>query len=253
MAIPYRRQRSRAATPTFQRFTPLTAFHGGRTARFRRLTGTNKQTSLTSVHHTRQTISFTALVNRQRMARAGLGVVLVLVVGAAAFWAGRETLQEPETVTPSADSSIVVEVVNEEVGRVITLTTTVTRPETPLAMNALQGVVTHVAEDGERGQGDVLYTVGDTPVVLVAGDTPFWRDLAEGASGDDVQQVQEMLNAQGANLTVDGDWDFAVTSAVDDWPDEHGAEVTGEFELGELVASPTLPVSVSIEVSMAWR
>lgn len=181
-----------------------------------------------------------------------LGLVGLAVVAGLAFWAGRVSLEPAEVVVQTPDASVLVEVVEQEVGQVLTLTTTVTRPSRPLAVNAVPGVVRAVAEDGEHGQGDVLYRVGGAAVILVQGETPFWRDLAEDSTGSDVRQVQQLLNAQGAELPVDGVWGSEMTEAVEEWQGELGADVTGVLPLGHLVAAPELPVSVSIDGEVAW-
>lgn len=189
---------------------------------------------------------------RSRPARLLLGALVVTLVAALAFWAGRVTLRPPDVAEQAPPSAAWVEVVEQDLGRTITLTTTVNRPSTPLALNALSGVVTSVSESSTLGQGDELYRVGDTPVLLVAGDMPFWRDLSAGARGDDVRQIQQMLNAEGASLTVDGIWSAGTTQAVRAWQREHGAPITGAISLGEVVARGDLPVEIAIDTDVAW-
>lgn len=180
------------------------------------------------------------------------GLLVLVAVAGVAFWAGRVTLRPAEVVEQSPAEATEIEVVEQELGRVITLTTTVSQPSTPLALNALTGVVTQVSASDEHGQGDVLYTVGETPVVLVEGDVPFWRELGENAEGEDVRQVQQMLTDAGADLQADGEWGSSTTRAVRAWQEERGVEVTGSFEQGSLIASPTLPVNLAIDAGVVW-
>lgn len=187
-----------------------------------------------------------------RGTRILFGVIVLTMVGGVAFWAGRVTMRPPEVTERAPDSSVVVEVVEQEIGRVLTLTTTVSRTSRPLAVNAATGVVRSVVADGEYGQGDVLYRVGGSAVTLVEGDTPFWRDLAEESEGPDVAPVQEMLNAWGAELDVDGVWGAVMTEVVEDWQEDVGAEVDGVIALGEVVAAAGLPVSLSLDHAVAW-
>lgn len=185
---------------------------------------------------------------RGRRAVAIIGVgALVAAVAAGAFWAGRTTLSPPRALEQAPDSFVEVPVVDREIGRVLTLSTTARRENAPLAVNALVGVVTQLAADGTFDAGDVLYRVGATPVVLVAGETPFWRDLGQGASGEDVAQVQRLLVAAGARLAVDGTWRAPTTAAVKAWQKARGFEPTGVFALGELVAAPTVPVTLDLD------
>lgn len=189
----------------------------------------------------------------RRAGRWLLGLAVFVAVAAAAFWAGRVTIQPEASVPAVPKESTEVTVVEQELGRVITLTTTVTRPSMPLARNALSGVVTSVsAQDASAyDSGDVLYTVGDTPVVLVEGEVPFWRDLAEGSRGDDVRQVEQMLAQQGADLDPDTVWDAATTSAVQEWQAGLGASETGELPLGSVLAAKDPPVAVSLDRALA--
>ncbi len=188
----------------------------------------------------------------KRAVRWAAGLVVLVVVAASAFWAGRVTTRPAEVAVQAPADEAVVEVVEQELGRVITLTTRVTRPSSPLALNAVAGTVTQVSESGELAAGDLLYTVGQTPVVLVQGEVPFWRDLTEGTVGADVAQVQRMLAAVGADVDTDGQWGSATTQAVRAWQGERGFPVTGSFELGSVVAAPRVPVSVSIDTEVAW-
>ena len=189
---------------------------------------------------------------REKALRWLIVAFLLLLTAGVAFWAGRVTLQPPQATEQVPPETAEIEVVEQELGRVITLTTVVTRPHTPLATNSLTGVVTAVAESGEHGQGDLLYAVGQTPVVLAEGDTPFWRELSEGARGADVRQVQEMLIAAGADLQADGVWGASTTRAARAWQEQQGHAVTGTFPQGSLVAAAALPVHVAIDREVAW-
>lgn len=145
------------------------------------------------------------------------------------------------------DSFAEITVVEQELGRVLTLTTAARRESVPLAVNALSGVVTEVAEAGEHDAGDVLYRVGGMAVVLVRGASPFWRDLGPGMNGQDVEQVQTFLESVGAEVAVDGRWGPATTAAVKAWQKSRDLEQTGMFALGELVAAPDLPVAIGLD------
>lgn len=188
-----------------------------------------------------------------RRTTVAAGVLVVLLLLALAFWAGRTTLRSPDAAAQAPRTSAQVQVVERELGRVITLTTTVRRAAAPLAVNALPGVVTQVADDGTHDVGDVLYRVGGAPVVLAEGSTPFWRDLGEGDRGQDVRQVQRMLNHEGASLSADGTWRATTTAAVKAWQQRSGAAASGTIRLGELVAAPTTPVAIDLDRKVLWR
>ena len=66
-------------------------------------------------------------------------------------------------------------------------------------VNQLAGTITRITPEGRtRSAGDVLYRVGQQPVVLMDGALPAWRSLSAGAeNGADVHQLEENLVALG--------------------------------------------------------
>ncbi len=88
-------------------------------------------------------------------------------------------------------------------------------------------------------QGQALYAVDGHPVVLLYGSQPAYRQLAPGASGDDVRQLErDLLDlgfATAATLTVDGDFTGADAAAVQRWQAALGVPRTGTVRLGEVV------------------
>lgn len=186
------------------------------------------------------------------VARWAVGLVLLAVVAVAAFWAGRVTLRPADVVVQSAAEAAEVEVVEQELGRVITLATTVTRQSEPVATNLLAGVVTRAWGGGEAGQGEVLYQVEQTPVLIVQGEVPFWRALQEGDRGGDVRQVQQMLSDRGVEVEVDGIWGSGTTRGVRAFQRENGFPITGGFERGALVAVAELPAPVMVDAELVW-
>jgi|SRR5690625_4154096 len=182
--------------------------------------------------------------SRFGLVTAALTVIVVAVI---AFWAGRTTLIPSGAVGQIAKEESVVEVVEQELARVLTLTTTVTRANRPLGQNFVSGVVTHAAENGQFEQGDLLYKVGETGVFLAEGRVPFWRGLSPGSRGDDVKQLQRMLKARKLDIDANGIWDEATTKAVQQWQREAGIPVRDQIALGELVAAPAVPIIISLD------
>lgn len=179
-----------------------------------------------------------------------VAVLLALGIG---FLAGRVTLAPPQATTQADDSSVTVEVVERELGRVLTLSTTVERASAPAAVNRLEGTVTAVGPGGEVNNGDVLYAVDGVAVRVIAGPVPFHRSLGEGDSGPDVAQLQAALVAAGHSTeTPDGQWRSATTAAMKAWQKAAGQAETGAMALGELVAVPTLPAQVTLDATLLW-
>ncbi|RRD49778.1 peptidoglycan-binding protein [Arachnia propionica] len=179
-----------------------------------------------------------------------VAVLLALGIG---FLAGRVTLAPPQATTQADDSSVTVEVVERELGRVLTLSTTVERASAPAAVNRLEGTVTAVGPGGEVTNGDVLYAVDGVAVRVIAGAIPFHRPLGEGDSGPDVTQVQAALVAAGHTTEApDGQWRSSTTAAMRAWQRAAGQPETGAMALGELVAVPTLPAQVTLDATLLW-
>ena len=177
----------------------------------------------------------------------------VVLAAAAGFWAGRVTLTPPQAAIQADDSSVTVEVVERELGRVLTLSTTIERASAPAAVNRLEGTVTTVGPGGEVTNGDVLYAVNGVAVRVIAGTTPFHRPLGEGDNGPDVTQVQAALVAAGHTTeTPDGQWRSSTTVAMRAWQKAAGQPETGAMALGELVAVPTLPTQITLDTTILW-
>jgi hypothetical protein len=94
-------------------------------------------------------------------------------------------------------------------------------------------------------QGQVLYAVSGTPVVLLYGTTPAYRDLAEGDTGADVTELNTDLVALGyvtaADLGSRSGWDYygAETAyGVRLLQARLGVTQTGSLDLGDAVFLP---------------
>nr|WP_238994274.1 peptidoglycan-binding domain-containing protein [Actinomyces sp. 565] len=64
--------------------------------------------------------------------------------------------------------------------------------------------------------GAVVLELSGRPIIALKGDIPSYRDLAPGASGPDVTQLQQALVAQGllSDSAVDGTYGSATSAAV---------------------------------------
>ncbi|WP_066636908.1 peptidoglycan-binding domain-containing protein [Serinicoccus hydrothermalis] len=151
-----------------------------------------------------------------------------------------------ESSSPAAGEVVWGEVVPGSVGRSLPLSTTVRQPVGVVAVNGLSGVVTSTSP-GRVESGGVVYVVGRTPVRVVQAQEPFWRELSRGVRGEDVAALQELLAAGGyLDAEADGDFGQATEDAVEAWQEEQGLPESGVVGLGELVAVPDLPVTVTV-------
>lgn len=179
-----------------------------------------------------------------RPLRLVLLVVLLVAVGLVGFWAGRVALEPPEDPLAVDSGPVTYVVESGEVGRSLSFSAVAEWGLVPVGRNGAAGVVTSVDVDaGEVVEpGDVLYTVGLRPVVVAVGSVPMFRDLARGASGDDVVQLQGLLAGLGfysGELT--GTLNAATESAVRAWQDSLGLDDTGVVAAGDVVFVPELP------------
>lgn len=180
----------------------------------------------------------------RRTAASGAALVATAAV---AFWAGHVAASPSDTHQAMPPSDVVVDVTTGELGRSLTLSTTVTQDRTPIATNTLPGVVTEVTGAGTVPQGGVLYRVADIPVRAVQGRTPFYRPLKAGMVGADVRQLSEALVAAKLLPAASNTFDEATAEAVKKWQTNARHPANGEVSLGELVAVPRLPGAVTLD------
>lgn len=170
----------------------------------------------------------------------------VLVAAGLGLGAGYVVLRGEEAVpVKAAPATVTVE--TGSVGRSLSFGASVDVDSTTLATNVLPGVVTFVAEDQVFSAGQTLYEVGGLPVGVVDGDVPFYRDLSRGMTGADVKQLNAYLNALGYPGAVDSDFGPIAEKNVRQWQKDTGQPVTGTVQLGQLVASPSLPAELTFD------
>lgn len=189
--------------------------------------------------------------HRQRARTVGVIVIVLLLIGGG-YWTGRETAggAGDETIA-TAPEARTVEVSTQEVGRSLTLVTSVTREFSTVAANRLSGTITAVGDLDAVEPGSTLYEVDQVPVRAVAGTVPFYRGLGLGDDGDDVSQLQETLRALDLlEGPADGEFGPATRRAVREWQEELGLEESGEITLGRLIAVPQLPGPVRLDPSV---
>ena len=181
-----------------------------------------------------------------------LACLLALAVAAGGgWWAARATL-EPQTPEAAATTPDVVwaQATTSSVGRSLPLSTTLRQPARTVASNALPGVVLSTSP-GEVDQGDTIYVVAGTPVRVVEGEVPFYRELTRNLEGADVAQLQLALIDLGhLEGSADGEFGWRTERAVKAWQKDLGQRQTGTIPLGELVAVDRLPTVIQLGESI---
>lgn len=115
------------------------------------------------------------------------------------------------------------------------------------AAGSASGTITELPQLGQTvRQGQELYGLSGSPVVLLQGSVPCYRDLAEGDTGPDVTELNADLVKLGyvtaAELGPRSGWDYysAVTAGgVDALQVKRGESETGTLALGQAVFLPT--------------
>ncbi|MFC4613448.1 peptidoglycan-binding protein [Cellulomonas algicola] len=158
----------------------------------------------------------------------------------------------------TADAPTLYTVTEQTVGRAMSFPASASWAQTPLATSPASGTVTAIRlpADGVVNVGAALFTVDLRPVVVAQGSTPSFRDLSEGATGDDVHQLRQMLTTLGYLKGLDSSkFDAATTAAVKKWQKANGVEQDGVVRAGDVAYAPSLPVRVRLadEIAVGTR
>jgi Putative peptidoglycan binding domain len=112
-------------------------------------------------------------------------------------------------------------------------------------INQARGTYTKLPALGQViSEGEVLYRVNDSPVVLLYGSTPAYRTLSAGATGADVAELNADLVALGYATSAQpsptsASFGSATTTAVEKLQAALGVPQTGALTLGDAVFEPT--------------
>jgi peptidoglycan hydrolase-like protein with peptidoglycan-binding domain len=169
-------------------------------------------------------------------------IVLLGAVGAGGFYGINRLVEQQEEEEPIEKPELVTRTLTR--GDLIeseTLEGRLRYQDGDVVYSSAGGVVTWLPEEGvtvERG-GSLLELNG-APVVLLYGERPSWRPLADGIDdGSDVEQLEENLVALGYDpddeLTVDQEFTEVTAGAVEDWQADLGLEETGIVDLGRVI------------------
>ena len=112
-------------------------------------------------------------------------------------------------------------------------------------VNHATGTFTSLPSPGQAiSQGQVLYRVNGNPVILLYGRIPVYRNLAVGATGGDVRQLNDDLVALGYASSADIaglGWDYfswETRYALEQLQERLGVTETGTLALGTAVVLP---------------
>ena len=178
-----------------------------------------------------------------------LGVVVVVAAGTVAAWraGGFSPAGSSGTGQQGAPPPATAPVVREDLSATTPVTATLGYADQYTFTGQGGGTLTWVPSPGQViGQGQALYKTGNgSPVVLMYGRVPDWRNLDEGTAGADVSQLNHDLVALGyasrADVVALG-WDYyswETAQAIQELEGHLGVSgPPGSLPLGQVVFEP---------------
>ena len=183
-----------------------------------------------------------------------VGAIVIIIMGATS-WAVATVLRPADDPLEAAAFTFVT-VGPGEVGSSINLNSVAEWIPTPVGLNQASGIVTgvNVVPGDEVTHGSVLYLVNQRPVVIAQGTVPMFRALGEGVEGEDVAQLQNMLQKLGFfSGSTDGKAGTHTVSAIKAWQKSVGLAQTGIVEPSDVIFVPTLPTRVALDRDVIGR
>jgi peptidoglycan hydrolase-like protein with peptidoglycan-binding domain len=165
-----------------------------------------------------------------------LAVVIIIATGS---WIAGSTIQSPAEVAartaPPTPSPILVPVEERVLASKIVTRGTARfgLPQAvslaPSGLKAGPGVITTLPKrNTQLNEGDVLLTASGRPVFVLKGDSPAFRDIVPGTTGNDVRQLEGALARLGFDPgPLDGKYDEQTGAAVASWYASAGWEPFG--------------------------
>ena len=186
-------------------------------------------------------------MRRKKRALGAAVLVVVTATGGVVVMSGPKPSTTVAQDTPANTAKVEKGTLSAMVSQDGTLTYRARSDGSPYpVINRAGGTYTELPESGDKvGCGGVLYRVDDTPVVLLCGTVPAYRDLRTGEAGRDVHQLNRNLHQLSydadAHVRLDpGGNTFTVKTekALRALQHDKGLRVTGALDLGDAVFLP---------------
>ena len=194
-------------------------------------------------------------VSRRRGGRRWVvaGVVIVVVVAGVGAAAAAGVFQGSGSPGPGAAGTAyrtsVATVKRQTLTSQSSLSGTLADSGSYTVVNQATGTITWLPPAGRTmRQGGVIYQVSGSPVVLLYGRVPAYRDLSEGLTGADVREFNKGLIALGYTTRADvlaagldlGYFSATTAAAWEDYQTALGIKVpSATVTLGQVVVLPT--------------
>jgi len=170
-----------------------------------------------------------------------------IVLVAATWWAA-STILQPAAATPAQAPPPVYTVTSGQIGVEAEAQGQVTFSTERTAIAGRSGVVTEIAlaPGAAMTAGDRLLTIDLTPVIVAAGQTPVFRDMALEMRGPDIAQLRLFLGFDGGDY-----FDWPTFEAVRGWQRSLGVAADGIVHRGDLLFLPVLPARGYVDPEIA--
>jgi macrolide-specific efflux system membrane fusion protein len=193
-------------------------------------------------------------VSPRRRRRRGLlaaGLAAVVVAGAAAAYLVTRGGASAASAQPQLQTAVAR---RTELRQTVDAQFTMTRSQSFTLRAPAAGTVTgvHLTEGRALRSLQPLVELDGTTVYGIPSATPFYRDLAEGDSGNDVKALQAALESAGYD-PGDGDFGGQTATALEDWQAAKGLDETGRMSLSQFVSFPPGSVALDVPVTVGDR
>lgn len=175
-----------------------------------------------------------------------LSGALLLVALGGAFLAGWSLRLDPSReVSSVGDSPLTVPVVRGALQETVFASVELSFEQLAV-VRGRGGTVTSRAENGSIvSEGDVLMTIDLGPIVLLRGEIPMFREIAEDTAGPDVAQIQDALHRWGFyEGDVQGIFDNATSDAWSAFLTTKGYTFDGTIVQDGIVFVKSVPARV---------
>lgn len=176
-----------------------------------------------------------------------LAVGLILVSGLYIARPPESLSEEPPTLLAEAEAEA------GSIGSTLRLNAIAEWTVASTVSNGASGVVTSndVAAGDSVASGQQVYSVNLTPVYAGEGSVPSFRDISEGTSGRDVEQLQQFLLDEGVYFgPVDGTAGPGTKSSISAWQEANDLPRTGVMDRRSVLYVPTLPTRLRLDQSI---
>lgn len=172
--------------------------------------------------------------------------LLSVVVAVAVGWLAAAQAVTPERIELPESAAVTVEVSDQTLRLEQTYVVHAGWLGTPTGINGYDGILTGIDVTGALVEpGDTLFSVDLRSTIAAEGSVPAFRDLAVGARGADVEQLQRFLGQlQHYSGEPNGVFDQSTAAAVLSWSRATGFGDDRTVPLGRILFLPTLPAHI---------